>query len=715
MQFNLLKIGSQVAEDEAESLSGYYLPNKYYHSAARFRLRYENEDSRYGHEQREVFFIGRTGSGKSAILEMLRQQKKDADRVLSINNDDFAIQLLLRHPDLGSIPIYLQPLLFKCLWKYVIITNVLKLVYGKNDINWQQLIDPSNDEVRTVLQRFDDFVSQQRSMTEQVLAFIKIAKEIKGLEGLESADASRRLHDVFRFLFNFEDQCLQDHVAHKFIYVLFDDLDREWSGREENVVLIKSLFECILDLTRKHFRNIRFIVALRTDIFSQIDFHQREKLRPYVTEISWSPFDLQRLIERRLRTFWNMPNEDVWSMFPDSIKGVPTYKYLITRTMWRPRDIINFVNLCIAESQKRSATTILVQHVLDAEAIYSRQRTEALIDEWKYVYRELPGWIDSFAGTRRVFKPSDIERLLPNEVRNASKAVVDTLFRIGFLGFRSWANGQSRLAFSFSSNYEAPIPNHELVINRAFDLYLRARAEELGQPLIERTQDADEEYLDQVENASIEEPVRQEDRHDASEKKTVSAPTRVSRTTNQSDEASSPLTDSRSVQKLFFCYARNHAESGEVISRVHKILSPISAQGRLDLFIDRRIEPGKEWRSEIQQEIDDSNMALLLLSNDFFSSEFIRNHELPLILSRYRERGVRLLPFLVQKHPVMEIIEYRYPAPVDGPYVMRIADLQMANDKAYSDALEAEREQQINSLCERIVKSLVLRESDRVR
>lgn len=66
---------------------------------------------------------------------------------------------------------------------------------------------------------------------------------------------------------------------------------------------------------------------------------------------------------------------------------------------------------------------------------------------------------------------------------------------------------------------------------------------------------------------------------------------------------------------------------------------------RLDLWSDERIEAGQEWRSQIRDALAQADAAILLVSQDFLSSEFIRSHELPTLLESVKSRRLRL--FLV--------------------------------------------------------------------
>ena len=55
-----------------------------------------------------------------------------------------------------------------------------------------------------------------------------------------------------------------------FTYVLIDDLDRDWVDDTVANDLIRCLFRAVVDL--KRVRNLKVLVALRTNIFEALDF-----------------------------------------------------------------------------------------------------------------------------------------------------------------------------------------------------------------------------------------------------------------------------------------------------------------------------------------------------------------------------------------------------------------------------------------------------------
>ena len=85
--------------------------------------------------------------------------------------------------------------------------------------------------------------------------------------------------------------------------------------------------------------------------------------------------------------------------------------------------------------------------------------------------------------------------------------------------------------------------------------------------------------------------------------------------------------------------------------RVH--LKPWEEKDLLALWSDQRIEPNQDWQQEIQQALESTAVAVLLISPDFLASDYIRQHELPLLL-RGCEEGHIALTCLYLRHSVVE-------------------------------------------------------------
>lgn len=62
---------------------------------------------------------------------------------------------------------------------------------------------------------------------------------------------------------------------HNFTYVVIDDLDREWVDEGIANDLIRCLFRTVLDL--KRVGNLKILVALRTNIFQELDYRTERR------------------------------------------------------------------------------------------------------------------------------------------------------------------------------------------------------------------------------------------------------------------------------------------------------------------------------------------------------------------------------------------------------------------------------------------------------
>jgi hypothetical protein len=180
-------------------------------------------------------------------------------------------------------------------------------------------------------------------------------------------------------------------TPHQSLYVIVDDLDREWVDERIANDLIRCLFKTVLDL--KRVRHLKVLVALRTNIFHELDFGarggQEEKFRSLVLKMRWSKGDLEELIDERVR-YVSKRNDSglvaVDDLLPhtNNTRGC-AFDYILERTLMRPRDTISFINECLSLSSGQSRLTW--NDITRAEKSYSEKRLLALRDEWKPTYQ----------------------------------------------------------------------------------------------------------------------------------------------------------------------------------------------------------------------------------------------------------------------------------------------------------------------------------------
>lgn len=81
-------------------------------------------------------------------------------------------------------------------------------------------------------------------------------------------------------------------------------------------------------------------------------------------------------------------------------------------------------------------------------------------------------------------------------------------------------------------------------------------------------------------------------------------------------------------------------------NRVVKQLGVLATEG-LEVWDDRKIAVGAAWSNEIASAIATCDVAVLLISADFLTSRFILGQEVPALLQRRQQQGIRVVPLIL--------------------------------------------------------------------
>lgn len=77
-------------------------------------------------------------------------------------------------------------------------------------------------------------------------------------------------------------------------------------------------------------------------------------------------------------------------------------------------------------------------------------------------------------------------------------------------------------------------------------------------------------------------------------------------------------------------------------------LSVLQQQDHLQLWEDRQIGAGDAWRDQIQEAMESSNVAILLISANYLTSQFILSVEIPEVLRRRNREGIHIIPMVIK-------------------------------------------------------------------
>jgi len=97
-----------------------------------------------------------------------------------------------------------------------------------------------------------------------------------------------------------------------------------------------------------------------------------------------------------------------------------------------------------------------------------------------------------------------------------------------------------------------------------------------------------------------------------------------------------PLNAIRS--KVFISYS--HLDK-EFLNDIQRHFKPFME--KIDYWDDSRILPGQKWEDEIKKAVNETKVAILLVSTDFLGSKFIKNEEIPPLLRAAEKEGAVIL------------------------------------------------------------------------
>ena len=96
---------------------------------------------------------------------------------------------------------------------------------------------------------------------------------------------------------------------------------------------------------------------------------------------------------------------------------------------------------------------------------------------------------------------------------------------------------------------------------------------------------------------------------------------------------------------VFISYShKDEKEKDELLSH----LGVLKHAGLIDLWNDDRIGAGSDWEQEIQQAMTEARVAILLISANFLTSDFILGQEIPALLKRRQKQGLVVFPVIAK-------------------------------------------------------------------
>lgn len=386
----------------------------------------------------KCFFVGRRGTGKTAITYYLTQASK------------WAFQL---HPQaIKPLNAQLDPEYFKdtrqrpfkslvaCFRRAIVDESVAQWMRDKQ---LKSSIFPSDLSRERNLIDDHDFDQRYLKIVEEILGPLNSGNEKEWLKQIA------RTKDICRAVESIAE------AQHLQATLLIDRIDEAWDGSDTAVVFLMALMHACVEQSSQSER-LKPLLFLRENIFErvrQID-NEFSRLETCVVSLDWTRELLLELIERRLNLPFNtkLPlGGGTWDYFFESVNGVSSKEMVFDYCQGRPRDVLTYCSFAVEAAQSHLHTVVKIEDLQEARRRFSDSRLKDLGDEYSENYPQLQLVLSRFYGLGQEFTLPGItafvrKLLVDQEIQQycgkwlnmfmAPERLMELLYNIGFVGIR---------------------------------------------------------------------------------------------------------------------------------------------------------------------------------------------------------------------------------------------------------------------------------------
>ena len=479
-------LGHPDALQDNELLS-YFVPTKEFNDAI---------------EGRRSIFIGRRGSGKSANFQAIRAEISGQHNTVSVEilPDDFQLKRISNYLEhAADLP---DPrLVFQSIWNYVLTTEMLKALAEKTD----RLIISPDDISRNNLRHIYDSEYDKLAMDFGSRVVFALEEVFPPNHDMTLEESRQNAEEAFKSLQNYHLSNLLKEFAGKegiTFFIVADDLDKHWrANTEHSIDLLLGLISEVARMQVFFGKCLKIALFLREDIYDVLTRYDEDLPKRDILRMEWTSSSLRHLVAARLAMKADGQNDDeIWSaIFPEPVNNVTASKYILTRSLPRPRDVLNLCQKAIDHAQRNGHKYVKAQDILEGEKSFSEALFYSVSSEFRGLYPDLAEVLIEFAGVAEKIPWKNFGDIAKRAIGNnrtiivkwvdkkdiSPKFLAEVLFQIGLIGLsREWTspvhfcNGRS-----FSETWGLVSSNPVVHIHPAFTQFLEISEAVLRPPL----------------------------------------------------------------------------------------------------------------------------------------------------------------------------------------------------------------------------------------
>jgi hypothetical protein len=398
-------------------------------------------------DRTKTIILGNRGSGKSAIIKMLAEYYRSNNAlVVELTPEDYSYEMLQKSMVTEKDGSWAKIGAYTAAWKYLIYVLAMKNYFEDN-----------KTIVKSTSKKIFNFLRDKHKLSNKNYwdVFISYLNRIEGIKigqyeaGLKKTQLQElyKLEELTALLGDLK--VLSDR---KPIVFLVDELDKGWDASEDAKAFIGGLFEAAISINQLS-DNFRVIVSLRKELYDNIPalYDDFQKFNDIFEVIEWDNKSLLKLIAKRighsLPEFSKLSDIEKWRIiFEQQVCQTDSFEYIVGRSLYRPREIIQF---CIEARQRAveiKANKIDTNAIVTSEIRYSEKRTKDIATEYKTQYPFLLDIFEAFRGCSSVISRKELENICSKiflgeiKIRKASwlenqteEFLITVLWQIGFL------------------------------------------------------------------------------------------------------------------------------------------------------------------------------------------------------------------------------------------------------------------------------------------
>jgi hypothetical protein len=431
-------------------------------------------------ERTKCFFVGRRGTGKTAITFYLARQNRLAVQLSPRVFEPMDAFDVAPYRDTRQRPFRSLVFAFKrSLICEAISTWIRQELLRRNafpvSLQGEQAAIESEFDLR-----FLKFAAEYRTALDR-------RDETGWLEATSKVDALiRTVRDEFD--------------NHKWqVTLLIDRIDEGWDGSDHAVVYLMALMHACVEVTAT-FPLLRPKLFLRENIFERVRRLDNEfaRLETSVVSLEWTRPLLRELVERRLVIPFNTKpplGGPTWDYFFETTSGRSSQDFVFEHCQDRPRDVLTYCGLALESAQRQRHEKIAIEDLQAARTKFSESRLKDLGDEYAENYPQIQLILSRFFGLGTRFTMEGISSfvkklLVDDEIKlmcgswiyrhTAPEQFVHLLYGIGFMGIEDGDGVRFRSVGAQTSTPPLLTSNGLVAIHPTFADALRLRDQIIG-------------------------------------------------------------------------------------------------------------------------------------------------------------------------------------------------------------------------------------------